>query len=348
MPTTQRRDTTGLIQQLLDHPHRFEFVQAVRLLERLLVRQRVPRTAVLTDYLQFQNSTSLSFPASEIESLRVDAGETVATEAGLLAALEQGQLRRIRITPAFIGLLGNQGALANHYSERIAAQEYHRRDGAPRAFIDLFSNRMVALFYEAWRKHRLELLRSDDGRDGMLLLLLALSGKGALTVPDAVAGYYAAAFRQRPVSGPMMERVLSDYFGIAIRVIPHLGRWHVLTPDQSTRLGRQNNRLGGGFTLGPRLWRRDLKVGLRLGPLDLAQHRHFLRDAAGAVALQRMLAMFDTPTLQYEVQLVLRAADVRPAQLSAAGGARLGMDGIVQTLPVTSDWSQTRYLIRID
>ncbi|WP_295990332.1 type VI secretion system baseplate subunit TssG [Rugamonas sp.] len=349
MPTTQRGNAPGIIGQLLDAPYRFDFVQAVRLLERWMVRHGVPRSSALTDYLQFQNSTSLNFPASEIEALSpdVDAGAAVRTQAQLSAALAAGQLQRIRITPAFIGFLGNQGAMPNHYSERIAARERDHGDQGPRAFIDLFSNRMVALFYLAWRKHRLELTR-DDGNDGLLPLLLALSGGGGGgTMPDAVAAYYAAAFRQRPVTAAAMQRVLSEYFAIPVTVIPNLGRWHLLAPDQSTRLGKQNNRLGAGFTLGPRLWRRDLKVGIRLGPLNRAQHDHFLKDAAGAAALKSMLSMFETPTLQYEVQLVLRGAEMRAPTLDAAAGLRLGMNCVLSTRPATADWGETRYLIQI-
>lgn len=348
MSTTQRHNHPGIVQLLLDEPYRFEFVQAVYLLERLLVRNGIPRSSVLSDYVQFQSSTSLSFPVSEIESLQVEADGVLSTEVALLAALADGKLEHICLAPAFIGMLGNQGVLPLHYSERIATNEHAHQDEAPRAWLDMLSNRMVGLFYLAWRKQRLELPRGDDGQDGLLPLLLSLSGGGARSVADAVAGYYASAFRQRPVTVAMMERVLSEYFCIPIKVIPNLGRWHVLAPDQTTRLGKQNTRLNAGFVLGRRLWRRDLMVGLRLGPLNQAQHEHFLKDGPGAAALKKMLSMFDTPTLRYEVQLVLRAVDVRPARLLTSGGPRLGMNCILQTRPITADWTDCRYLIQIE
>ena len=347
MPTTQWHGNPGIVQQLLDEPYRFEFVQAVRLLERLLLQQGVSRSAVLRDYLQFQSSSSLSFPASEVESLQAEADGVASTEAQLLAALADGKLDRIRMTPAFIGLLGSQGALPLHYSERIAAHEHAYHDGAPRAWLDMFSNRMVALFYLAWRKHRLEYPR-DEGQDRLLPLLLSLSGSGARAVPDAVAGYYAAAFRQRPVSAAMMERVLTEYAGVPVTVIPNLGRWHVLAEDQTTTLCQQNPTLNAGAMLGRRLWRRDLVVGLRLGPLSWPQHNHFLKDGPGAASLRHILQMFNTPTLQYEVQLVLHAADVLPARLSGRDGPRLGMNCVLQKPPVTADWAGTRYLIKIE
>lgn len=351
MPTAQRRPATGVIERMLDEPHRFDFVQAVRLLEDLLVAQGVPRAAVLRDYLHFDNSMSLSFPASQIEALRVEADQIVDSEAALHAAAAQGRLKRIRITPAFIGLLGAQGVLPNHYTERIAAWRHDQQDDGPRAFIDLFSNRMVALFWLAWRKHRLELPQTDDGRDGMLPRLLALSGNlsgnlpgaGGQQLPDEVLAYYATAFRQRPVSAVMVERVLADYFAIPVRLTPSVGRMHTLAPRHITLLNRQNNLLGRGATLGPRMWRRDLVVGIRLGPLERDQYEHFIKGSPGAAALQALLAMFDLPTLRFEVEVVLRKEDMRRATLGA--GQRLGVDAFVFSKPPATDWGASRYVI---
>ncbi|MBA5639782.1 type VI secretion system baseplate subunit TssG [Duganella sp. LX20W] len=344
---------------MLDEPHRFDFVQAVRLLEDLLVAQGVPRAAALRDYLHFDNSMSLSFPASQIEALRVEAGQVVDSEAALHAAASQGKLKRIRITPAFIGLLGAHGVLPNHYTERIAAWRHDQQDDGPRAFIDLFSNRMVALFWLAWRKHRLELPQTDDGRDGMLSRLLALSGSSAgrsgrggqdgqdghsgHAVPDEVAAYYTTAFRQRPVSAVMMERVLSEYFAIPVRLTPNVGRMETMAPQHITRLNRQNNLLGRGAVLGPRMWRRDLVVGIRLGPLEGAQYEHFIKGSPGAAALQAMLAMFDLPTLRFEVEVVLRKEDMRRVTLGA--GQRLGVDAFVFSKPPATDWGTSHYEI---
>lgn len=346
MSKTQRRSTVGIIQKLLDEPYQFEFMQAIRLLEKMLVQHGIPRSAVLTDHLQFRNSTSQSFPPSEIESLTVCGDSVAVADEELLDALIAGERRYFSITPAFIGLLGNHGVLPSHYTEHIATHEHRYHDEAPRAYVDLFSNRMIALYYQAWCKHRLELPRGDDGDDGILPLLLSLSGRGAGPVPNVVAGYYAAAFRQRPVSAAMIERVLNEHFGIPIKVIPSLGQWHMLAPDQTTQLGKGNTQLGAGAVLGPRLWRRDLAVELRLGPLGKTQHQHFLKDAPGAVAMKQMLSMFNTPTVQFVVQLVLQAEDVQPTQLD--GCARLGMSSIIQTEPVAADRELMRYLIKIE
>ncbi|MCV4753787.1 type VI secretion system baseplate subunit TssG, partial [Escherichia coli] len=54
----------------------------------------------------------------------------------------------------------------------------HHKDTAARAFLDVFQQRAVMLFYEAWRKHRLALQYEDDRKRHFLPHVLALPGLG--------------------------------------------------------------------------------------------------------------------------------------------------------------------------
>lgn len=341
MPTQKRQPEPRVIQALLDEPYRFDFVQAVRLLERWLSHDGVSAEAALTDILRFQNSVSLGFPASQIESLHMET------------ALETGELRHIRMTPAFIGFLGTNGALPSHYSERIAAHAHFNHDEGPRAFLDTFSGRPVALFYKAWRKYRLELPRTPKDRDALLPLLLSLSGTPAhgsqVPVPKEVSAYYAAAFRQRPASPFVMEQVLADYFDIPVTVETNIGCWYAIEHESQAQLGGLNACLGLRCVLGPRQWRRDLKVSIGLGPLDKVQYEKFLPSSQGAQDLNKMLSMFAVPGLQFAVSLVLRAQDVYGVRLTperSGGGARLGLDAFVLTGGAQADRGEVRYLLK--
>lgn len=351
MSTTKRRETAGLIQQLLDEPHRFEFFQAVLLLERLLAERGLAAETALFDFLRFKNSVSQRFPASEIESVQI-CGETgqprSATEQALFAALDQGRFDCIAITPTFIGFLGTHGVLPSHYGERIAAHQHVERNAGAISFLDIFSNRMVALFYHAWRKHRPELSHLPGKRGELSSLMRSLGGSRAQAVPDRVAAYYTAAFAHRPVSPVVIENVLNDYFNVPVEVVPHTGRWHALQERFQTALGTQNCALGAGAVLGARMWRRDEVVVIRLGPLSKQQYDGFLKDSAGAIALKNMLAMFETPILLYEVQLILHAEDVKGITLSASapnGGSRLGIDAFLITQPAEHDRCDTCYMV---
>ena len=68
MQTAQRRIDPGVAQQLLAEPHRFEFFQAVRLLEQVFERQGVKSGQAIPMRLRFRNSLSLGFPATELSA----------------------------------------------------------------------------------------------------------------------------------------------------------------------------------------------------------------------------------------------------------------------------------------
>ena len=120
MQTAQRRIDPGVVEQFLDEPHRFEFFQAVRLLEKWFAQQS-PSTVgrsgdIVAQRISFRNSLSLSFPPSEIHGAQSydDEGLPLKEKAQRTTALEAGSLDKVDITPAFFGLLGGQGALPLH------------------------------------------------------------------------------------------------------------------------------------------------------------------------------------------------------------------------------------------
>ena len=170
MRSAKRGPQPAVIERLCREPWRFEFFQAVRLLETWLRRRGQPGDDLVARHLRFQNSTSLRFPPSQLEAVQPEPRDIQPQAAALAAALEDGSLRHIRITPAFMGLLGGNGVLPAHYTERLAEHQASDKDKdeGPRAFLDTFSNRSLALFYAAWRKYRLAQQYQLDGRDAFL------------------------------------------------------------------------------------------------------------------------------------------------------------------------------------
>src|SRR5471030_2293757 len=179
MPAPKRRRQSSLIRHLIDQPQRFQFFQAVRIIDLWLRRGAPAHGRTLDAVLRFKNSVSLSFPTSQIEALSVDADGPVDSDGALQSALDNRQLRRIRLTPAFMGFLGVSGVLPYDYTDTIAAQIHFDKNEAGRAFFDTFSHRSMTLFYRAWEKCRVEYRIDDKGCDGFLQLLLALAGRQA-------------------------------------------------------------------------------------------------------------------------------------------------------------------------
>jgi type VI secretion system protein ImpH len=158
--------------------------------------------------------------------------------------------------------------------------------------------------------------------------------------------YFATAMGQRPASAVQIARVLSEYFCQPVRAEQFIGAWYDVPDGQQTMLGMANAVLGGGAMAGARVWQRDLRMRLVIGPLDLEGYESFLPGGKAARALESMLTMFTGVSLEYEVQLVLRAEDVQGARLDEdCCGGRLGWDSFLVTEAQRQDRSDVRYEI---
>lgn len=323
--------SAGVVADLLRHPQRYEFFQAVRLLVRWLGRQGIAPEHALSGLIRFRNSLGLAFPASDIEAIEPTTGDVPA----------------VRITPALMGLLGVMGTLPLHYTERFAAWELAARDEGPRAFLDLLSSRQVALFYRAWCKYRVR-HAFEPGVDRFMPLLLALAGVArpvqAIPGVDAASlAWFAAPLRSRVVSAELVAGVLGAYFRLPVKVEQFTGRWDILELGQRTRLARSNCLLGAGATAGARLLRPELGIRIRLGPVDIDAFERFLPGAPGALALAGLLDRFAIEVPYRELQVVLRREDVAGASLD--GSIRLGLDGFLGAGAGRGDRDDVCYLL---
>ncbi|AKJ28557.1 type VI secretion system protein ImpH [Caldimonas brevitalea] len=397
-----------MIDRLLADPHRFQFFQAVRLLERWSAKTYPqPQASGAPLQIVFRNSISLSFPASEIERLDVQrreadvsytdtgrlssptagsntgSGGTGATADDLAVdngghsrhaaaigdaqaataagegggtqghkAPRPGRIERIEITPAFMGLLGSNGSLPLYYTETLARRELFQKDKAARAFLDVFQHRAVSLFYQAWKKHRLGVQYEADRRNRFLPAVLSIAGLGQSAlrermdddgVHDESLAFFASTLQHRPISAGQMQQVLSSYFKVPAQIDQFVGRWYTLPPAGTTQLGTLNGVLGQSAVMGERVWQRDLRLRVVLGPLERARFQRFLPGQGGAKALEKLLTLMTGVCLEYEVRLQLRKEDVQGVTLSspragadaasAPAQGRLGWDSFLQTRP---------------
>ncbi|MGZ5200802.1 MAG: type VI secretion system baseplate subunit TssG [Telluria sp.] len=357
MRTPQRRFGPAVIERLFREPYRFEYCQAVRLLELWLKRQGVRGDGIVPGFLRFRNSLSLGFPASELAAVDTEPADLEPSARVLGEAARSGALRYVRLTPTFMGFTSSSGVLPAHYTERLAEHQLYQRDDGPRAFLDTFSNRSLAMFYEAWRKYRLEFKYEVDGRDRFLPLLLSLAGLGNASlrsrldgegqgqVRDESLGYFAAALRHRPTSAAQLGKLLTEYFGKSVAVEQFIGAWYPVPDAQQTTLGAPDATLGVGAMAGARVWQRDLRLRLVVGPLDRAGFSAFLPGGMAARALRSVLSMFTGVTLEYEVEVVLRAGDVHNIALHTDSQARLGWDAFLVEGPQAQDRRDVRYLL---
>ena len=320
MAAENRRKDTALDLRLRQEPWRFEFFQAVRLLE-LIGRERKP---VGRDYpaaqeaVRFRALLSRSFPAASIA--RIDAG----SDDGETAAAPAMEV-------AFMGLTGPAGVLPDAYID-LLLQRLREHDYALRDFLDLFNHRTISLFYRAWEKYHfpvtLERARRRGGdSDFFSWCLRCLVGVGTgkqserLPFADDVLLRYAGQFAHFPRAAVVLESLLKDYLRVQVTIEQLVGRWLPLEVEERTRLPSPEypdgrfNQLGGDLVIGTRVWDVQSSFRIRLGPLSYRQFDQLLPGGKQLKRLRAFAGMYAGPELDFEVRLILRAADVPMGRL---------------------------------
>jgi type VI secretion system protein ImpH len=335
MATQGGRTDPSLEQLLFEQGYRFDFFQAVRLLERLYPeRLPVGRNAVPSkEAARIRSLVSLSFPPSAIYEVNRPEDDSGPPQ----------------ITVSFMGLAGLVGVLPRHYTE-LLLERIRYKDFALRDFLDIFNHRVISLFYQAWEKYRFpiayERARSrGDSYDPFSLLLFHVVGMGTgglrnrIRPRDEALIYYGGLVAQQPRSASALGAILADFFGVPVKVEQFIGAWLRLDEPNRTRIGRNNCRLGVDAMVGSRSW--DQQAGFRLviGPLRLAEFRRLLPDRTGFGALVDLTRFLVGLTLDCDLQLVLKAAEVPFCALKRPGpdALRLGWSSWLKTKEFSHD-----------
>lgn len=338
----------SVAQLLFEEGYRFDFFQAVRLLERLYPEhQPIGHSAGPTEeVVRLRARLSLSFPPSAIHEI------TRAPEAAQPA----------QMTVAFMGLTGLQGALPRHYTE-LLLERGRRRDWTLRDFLDIFNHRMLSLFYRAWEKYRLPIVyegaawrQQDNDRFSQYLFdLMGLGTKGLrgrMGVADKELLFYTGLLAQHPHSASALVGFLQDYFGVPVDVVQFIGQWLSLAPESRSRLGpdEAQNALGVSAVAGARVWDQQAKFRLRLGPLTFAHFCQFLPTGRAFRQLVQLSRFFAGQEHDFDVQLVLQASDVPWCRLGmrGEGASRLGWSAWLKTREFTHDATDAIFAGAID
>ncbi len=322
--------------ELREEPFLFEFFQAVRLLERLFPDKSPvggfnPPSA---EVVRFAAHSTLSFPASEVESLEWPRKD-----------------RTGRMMVNFMGLTGPEGILPLYYTS-LLAERRRSGDHAAIEFFDIFNHRMISLFYLAWEKYRFSIAYEREGLDPFSHHLLDLVGLGTpglqnrLPVLDDSLLYYSGLLAQRPRSAEALRNLLTDYFEVPVEVEQFAGGWYPLDRNTQTALDEgpdESGQLGFGAVVGDEVWDQTARVRVRIGPLSLDQYLDFLPQGSAFESLRALTQLFSNGEFDFEIQLILNRRDVPPCELGAEGSdaPQLGWHTYVKTRQMKEDASDT-------
>ncbi|NTV09534.1 MAG: type VI secretion system baseplate subunit TssG [Zoogloea sp.] len=345
MASPSRRTSRDLAAEVhADAPH-FSFFQAVRLLALAAGDARQARPSLPKD-LRFGTPLSLAFPASEITGLQPYPAQSRDDCAP--AGTEEAP--KWLMTVAFMGLTGPSGTLPVPYTELLVDRHNQYRDSAAHRFLDIFSHRSISLFYEAWRKHRFYLSfeagQPDHFSRNMLDLVgLGLGklqqrlGKQRKGIPDRFLIHYAGLLSRRPVSSANIAALVRGFFEVDAQIEQFVGQWIKLPASEQSSLGRSFGQLGRDAFLGERLWDRQSKIRVRLGPLTREAFSELLPGQPGAAALHELIHFCVGHTLSCDLTLVLQRDAVPPPRLGtrAASKPRLGQNLWLNSQPLRHD-----------
>jgi type VI secretion system protein ImpH len=339
MAATRRGSGSSLIDHLRGAPERFEFVQAVRLLERAAERTLRDPDADQERRLGLDGDP-------HHEAVRLRAALELDFPAAELAGYESGE-NGPELLVTLLGLTGPSGVLPAFYSQ-IVMEALRDKNPAPRNFLDMFNHRALSFFVRAFEKYRLGLSFERSGREGADPIggaLLALVGLGQPSlrrrqaVPDATMAFYAGHFAHRPRTAGALARILSDYFEQPATIQQFQGRWAKLALGEQSRLGAaaQYSRLGVDAVLGSRVFDVQGSFRVGLGPLDHEEFLAFLPDAARMAELNALVRSYAGPAFSFDVQLTLKASEIPRLRLSARNPPRLGWNTWLPTTGARED-----------
>ncbi|HET9646439.1 MAG TPA: type VI secretion system baseplate subunit TssG [Burkholderiaceae bacterium] len=311
----------ALFERVEAAPHTFDFFALLRSIEGLL--PEAPRFGralrPVQEPLRLGQEPELSFPPVALASL---------TRGGAVP----------RLGVHFFGLLGPQGPMPLHLTEYVRERVRQRADPTLQCFLDVFHHRLLSLFYRAWAQSQpcVQHDRPDDDRFAVWMgasigLDARVRPRDGLTQDARLFHAGLLGSRTRPPEG--LVKILSSYFRVKVRVEQHVPQWLPLDTAERTRLGYARNRserigavpaeVGNNVVAGTKVWDRQFKFRVVLGPLTLAQYERFLPGGSGWRLLVDWVREYAGLHLLWDVQLAIRGEEIPASRLERR--VRLGV-----------------------
>ena len=306
-------DALRLLASLAEAPYRHDFYQTLRRLE--CVYDSKPRWGEgrrpIDEPVRFGQDPDLSFAPSPLSSFeRGSAG------------------RPPRLHVHLFGLLGPNGPLPLHITEYARDRLRQHGDRTLARFLDLFHHRFLTLFYRAWAQAQPTVNHDRPHDDHFAVYLGAFLGiapaafRARDTVPDLAKFFHVGALIRQTRNAEGLRGILQHFFRVPVEIEQFVGDWMPLDVPQRTYLGREGAVLGVAAVAGRRVWDRQHKFRLTLGPLTFADYEQFLPGGMHLRKLVDWVRLYVNYELAWDVRLRLKKHEVPGTRLGA--GRRLG------------------------
>ncbi|AMX01393.1 type VI secretion system baseplate subunit TssG [Microbulbifer thermotolerans] len=328
MAASSRRQSLTVIERLVSEPYRFDFFQAVRLLERA--------TAMAGDDCAREIVAGSAPPSRELIRFRAHSG--LSFNGADILSLEQRKVPEDGLTQwnmdvGFTGLAGSQGVMP-YYLTELVLKELREKNTALRDFLDIFNHRHISLFYQAWHKYQLPVnyerhhLRKAREPDLFSHALASLAGMGTgemryrMPLPDEALYGMAGHLSRQQCSAAALVGMIRHYFGLKVSIEQFLGQWDELPGDVLCRFpGPENpqginNCLGVNAILGTCCFQAQNKFRVVVEPMAYDQ---FMTLSPGSEKLESLKSFIQFAVgveMDFEISVTLFMRQVGPVQLA--------------------------------
>ncbi|WP_027143722.1 type VI secretion system baseplate subunit TssG [Mesorhizobium sp. WSM3626] len=248
---------------------------------------------------------------------------------------DAGDKARARVTVANFGLLGPEGPMPLHLTrwvlDRLSQRWFTGADAEQTSdttfvdFVNILQHRMIALYYRAWADAHpaVQVERSVGGH--VRAMLEAMSGIGLPGTQDpeleTVRLRQAGSLANQVDGVERLTLFLTTAFKVPVRIKEFVAAWITIPTPLQTRLGKAYAGLGRGATIGPRVFSRQSRIELRVGPLSLDEFKSFLPGERRLGLFKKAVRDMIGEALDVDLRIVLARDDVPPPRV---GTVQLG------------------------
>jgi type VI secretion system protein ImpH len=322
--TGRQTDALAFFAELSEAPFRYDFYQTLRRIECLYANH--PRWA------------EARLPVDE--PVRLGQVPELSFAPAPLALFDRSGARP-RLQVRLFGLLGPNGPMPIHITEYARERLRNANDATFIRFLDVFHHRFLAMFYRAWAQAQPHVNHDRPGDDHFAGYVAALLGimlpsfHDRDSIPDVAKLFHVGALVRHVRNAEGLAVILRDFFRVPVQVEEFVGHWMHLGREEQTALARDGAYLGSGAVLGRRVWDRQHKMRVHVGPLTLPEYESFLPGGSMLQKLVDWVRFYLSFELDWDIRLILAMDEVPPLTLGRMG--RLGWTSWLGTRAAPTD-----------
>ena len=322
-----RHKIPNLASEILENPQRFEFFELARWVNLLKKSSGFPDNLTVA----YKSQPTRTFPSQQVAAVE-RTGDTISVS-----------------TPV-IGLNGPIGVLPHHDKASVTGRA---KSEELLAFLDIFNQRIIELFFETWKKNRPDIAFESTQRtaaekqDSCSLILLSLCGmfldetRNQGLIPDRAFASLTGLLCRPVRSANAIEQCIKYKFGLKVSLHEFVVDKLTVPYEKRTRInssGQGFNVLGGTAMLGSRVESHRQRFEIRLGPLNKNEFDLFCPYGSN-LSFRRLIdlvkGVLGRP-LDFNIRFAIQPNYIRGTEL---GKSRLGFNTWLVEKPNSTELS---------